>query len=198
MKVLQDHEELLNLPPTIDSHEDALSLFNRLADQASSDPAFAQALSIKKVGNPITVRTVKDAATWTRQQIEGVRGAREKYLDGIQNPSRDPKAAALEAKDRWRNSVEEAAKDDAYAKGIQGYNQDEAVATAVAIGADNLVRGVEAREAKISRTVQKLQPLIAAVKTTVDRIPVKTAADAEKKMVENLRLMREVGKKMRG
>ena len=187
-----------NLPPVIDSHDGAMAAFNKATAMMEADPELAARSNIVKSGNPITIRRIKGADRWTSDLIAGVAAARDKYLDGIQNPRKNPKEEALKKKGRWKNKIEEAIKGDNYAKGIQGYNLDEAIQLAVDIGADNLVRGVEARAPKIRRVVDRLVPLFVAAKDVLDRMPTDTVAETEKKQVEASRLMRQIGVKMKG
>ncbi len=187
-----------NLPDTIDSHDGVMAAFNKATKMMDADPELAKRAQTTVSGNPINIRRIKGASRWTSDLIAGVSNAKDKYLDGIQNPRKNPKEEALKKKGRWKNKIEESIKNDSYAKGIAGYNLDEAIELAVSIGADNLVRGVEARAPKIRRVVEKMVPLFTAAKDVLDRMPTDTVAETEKKQIEASRLMREIGKKMKG
>lgn len=187
-----------NLPEVIDSHEGVKAAFNKAVAMMTADPELAARAQIVTSGNPFTIRRIKGADRWTSDLIAGVAASRDKYLDGIQNPRKNPKEEALKKKGRWKNKIEESIKNDSYAKGIAGYNLDEAIELAVSIGADNLVRGVEARAPKIRRVVDKLVPLFVAAKDALDRMPTDTVDQTEKKQVAASRLMREIGVKMKG
>lgn len=187
-----------NLPAVITSHDGVMAAFEKATGMMEKDPELAARAQIVKSGNPITIRRIKGADRWTSDLIAGVSAARDKYLDGIQNPRKNPKEEALKKKGRWKNKIEEALKNDSYAKGIAGYDLDEAIQLAVDIGADNLVRGVEARAPKIRRVVNKLVPLFTAAKDILDRMPTDTVAETEKKQIEASRLMRGIGLKMKG
>ena len=187
-----------NLPDTIDSHDGVMAAFNKATTMMDADPELAKRAQTTVSGNPINIRRIKGADRWTTDLIAGVSNAKDKYLDGIQNPRKNPKEEALKKKGRWKNKIEESIKNDSYAKGIAGYNLDEAIELAVSIGADNLVRGVEARAPKIRRVVEKMVPLFTAAKDVLDRMPTDTVAETEKKQIEASRLMREIGKKMKG
>jgi hypothetical protein len=175
-----------------------MAAFEKATRMMDADPELAARAQITKSGNPITIRRIKGADRWTADLVAGVSAARDKYLDGIQNPRKNPKEEALKKKGRWKNKIEESIKNDSYAKGIAGYNLDEAIELAVTIGADNLVRGVEARAPKIRRVVEKLVPLFTAAKDILDRMPTDTVAETEKKQIEASRLMRGIGVKMKG
>ncbi len=186
------------LPEVIDSHEGVMAAFEKATNMMAADPELAARANIVKSGNPITIRRIKGADRWVSDLIAGVSAAKDKYLDGIQNPRKNPKEEALKKKGRYKNKIEEALKNDSYAKGIAGYNLDEAIELAVSIGADNLVRGVEARAPKIRRVVDKLVPLFTAAKDVLDRMPTDTIAETEKKQLEASRLMRGIGQKLKG
>ncbi len=186
------------LPEIITSHDGVMAAFDKATAMLAADPELAARANIVKSGNPITIRRIKGADRWTSDLVAGVSAARDKYLDGIQNPRKNPKEEALKKKGRWKNKIEESIKNDSYAKGIAGYNLDEAIELAVTIGADNLVRGVEARAPKIRRVVDKLVPLFVAAKDALDRMPTDTIAETEKKQIEASRLMRGIGLKMKG
>lgn len=198
MAVRKSDTNPFNLPEVIDSHEGAMKAFDKAVAMMDKDPNLAARAQIITSGNPFTVRRIKGADRWTSDLIAGVTASRDKYLDGIQNPRKNPKEEALKKKVRWKNKIEEAVKNDSYAKGIQGYNLDEAIELAVSIGADNLIRGVEARAPKIRRVVEKLVPLFTAAKDILDRMPTDTIADTEKKQLEASRLMRGIGVKLKG
>ncbi len=145
----------------------------------------------------MAVRLLKDPATWVNDQIAGVRNSLDKYRDGVANPSRDPKAAMLAARDRYKDSVSRALSEDRWGKAIDQINFDEAATLAIA-SADALATGVEKRKEKITRRVTKLHGFLTSHVQAMNAIVVKSDADADKKMLANVAGMREIGKKMRG
>ncbi len=145
----------------------------------------------------MAVRLLKDPATWVNDQIAGVRNSLDKYRDGVANPSRDPKTAMQAAKDRYKDSMAKSLSDDRWAKSIDGINFDEAAQLAIA-SADQLAAGVEKRKDKITRRVTKLHGLLGPHVQAMNAMVVKSDADADAKMIANVKGMREIGKKMRG
>lgn len=143
------------------------------------------------------VRTLKDPTTWVNDQITGVRNSLDKYRDGVLNPSRDPKAAMIAAKDRYKEQMQKSLSEDRWGKSVDQINFDEA-ATLAAASADKLASGVESRKDKITRKVTKLHGLLVPHIQKINAMPVKTDADADRKMLENVKGMREIGMKMRG
>jgi len=145
----------------------------------------------------MAVRLLKDPTTWVKDQIDGVRNSLDKYRDGVANPSRDPKAAMLAAKDRYKDSVSKALSEDRWGKAVEQINFDEAAALAIA-SADQLAAGVEKRRDKITRKVTKLHGFLTTHVQAMNAMPVKSDADADAKMLANVKGMRDIGKKMRG
>ena len=70
--------------------------------------------------------------------------------------------------------------------------------TIEAIGQTAYEQGITAREGKIKTKIQRLQPLVAALAATLDRMPQDTDAQREAKMIAAKRGMQEIGRKLRG
>lgn len=194
MIVKEQNLNPLGLPDIVGDDVDHVALFREKLSLMDAHPEIRETIGVRVVGNPITVRTVKDPATWVKDQVAGVANSRDKYIDGIQHPHRDPKAGAAESAKAWRNGIADAEKNNSYQKGIESYNLDEAINTAVTLGADALIAGVNARIPKITRAVSTLQPKIAAAKEIVDRMPSSTLAERKAKSSKMIDLMVEIGK----
>ena len=145
----------------------------------------------------MAVRLLKDPTTWVKDQIDGVRNSLDKYRDGVANPSRDPKQAMIASKERYKDSVSKALSEDRWGKAVEQINFDEAATLAIA-SADQLAAGVEKRRDKITRKVTKLHGFLTTHVQTMNAMPVKSDADADAKMLANVKGMRDIGKKMRG
>lgn len=197
MAVKKKNVSPLPIPDTIADAETALKVFRQSADILQSDPAAVIAANVSYVGNPISVEAVKGVDEWVTDQIQGSQNAGGKWERGIQHPSRDPKQAAIDASKKYETRTTAAIAEHRYDKGVRGYDLDEAINTALKVGGGGYAAGVAAREGKIRRKVAKLQPLMVGVKRTLDAMPSETDAQAEQKAVAAIKLMREVGKKMR-
>jgi len=174
--------------------EDPVAFFHAVAEmrQAGVDPIATGVLP----GNPVTKR-VKSADRWASQQITNATAAASDWLDGVKNPSRNPIEAALAAKDKWKDRLEQAIKDDKWAKGLAKSSAAEIVDVATKVGTGHYSTGVSARENKIKRVVAELQPLTQAVSDSIQNMPDKTDADREKRLLSARKLMLELGKKRR-
>ena len=95
------------------------------------------------------VRILKPADKQVDDLIKGVAASGDKWLEGYENPSADPQANAAESEAAWEEGVRAAADRKALQKGLESYDPDQAIAVARAVGKDNLIRGVKAREVKI-------------------------------------------------
>jgi len=144
--------------------------------------------------NPITPsirRTVapEDAVEKMVASLEAV--GRENYLKGISAPRKDPIKAAIAAEDKWAAKVQEAIKEKRRAKALETISMEEWAAMAEA-GADRLVDGVKMRRHKIERFWKNWSPLLERHLAEIDKLPDKTDADREKRMLENLRGLKKL------
>lgn len=175
--------------------EDPIAAFHALADMRAQgiDPVEAGILP----GNPVT-KKVKSADRWVKQQIENAEGAGDDWLDGVENPSRDPIAAALDAEEKMYDRYEEAKKAGKWRKNLAKSSHAEIVEVAKAVGTGAYTKGVRAREKKIKRVVAELHPLVQSASDTIQGMPQKTDDQREKRLIAARKLMIEVGKKRAG
>jgi len=145
----------------------------------------------------MAIRKLISASEAVNRMISGAQNAAGRWEDGIQNPRASFKAAALAAKDKHKARTLEALNEDRYAKGMAQVNESEAIATALAVGGASVAQGMEARRAKIDTRMTKYFSLLGPHIDAMDKLPTTTTADADKKVLENLKGMREIGKKMR-
>jgi hypothetical protein len=134
-----------------------------------------------------------DAAMMTQRYITGVGNSAQRYVEGMQNPRRDPKAAAKRAAGKWKDRVVEAANRGSYAAGIDRYDYAEAVQIATADGGQAYVQGAQKREAKVARAFARLAPLVAGVSTTIQNMPQDTDQQREARLIAARRQMIQVG-----
>ncbi len=139
-----------------------------------------------------------DAGTISQNWKRGVQQNGDKWIEGMRNPRKDPKQAALAAKDSWKNGVTKAVQEDAYTKGIQSSDPNEALATAELVGTAGYTSGALARGDKHARVMQKIAPMMATAVATVRALPNATDADRENRAVAMIRASRNVGKQAKG
>ena len=175
--------------------KDPIAVFNQLAD------LYSQGLDPKEAGivpgNPVT-RKVKSADRWAKQQIENAEAAGDDWLDGVVNPSRDPIASAIAAKDKWQDRLEKAIKDGKWEKNLAKSSHAEIVEIAKELGTGVYTNAFGARKKKIRRVVGELQPLVQSVSDTIQGMSDKTDADREKRLLTARKLMIAVGEKRAG
>lgn len=139
-----------------------------------------------------------DAGTLSRRWKEGVQQAGEKWVEGVQNPRADFKTEAVKANATYKAAVTKAVAEDKWVKGINAIDPNEAIATAVAVGASGYTAGALARGAKHERIMGKVAPLMATAVQTVRNMPAVTDADRENRAVAMIRAGRDVGRKLKG
>ncbi|MGH7752738.1 MAG: hypothetical protein ACREN5_07975 [Gemmatimonadales bacterium] len=184
-----------SIPPTpggILSAEQWAGLFNAVEAEVAKDPLHPLLVGHPE-GNPIQIRPPwrPSAERWA-QGVSTV-GA-QRWEQGIQNPRADFKAAALANNDGWKAGVTAAVQGDRFAKGLQGVSVDEAIATAMQIGGAGYAAGAQARATKFQRKVDAIAPRMAAVTEATRRMPARTDAEREARMLNQVRGAREAAK----
>lgn len=143
------------------------------------------------------IRKLISADEAVNRLINGAQNAASRWEDGIQNPRASFKANAIAAKEKHKARTMEALNEDRFAKGMAQVNESDAIATALAVGGASIAQGIQAREAKTRQRFTKYFSLLGPHIDAMDKLPTTTTADADKKVLENLKGMREIGKKMR-
>lgn len=139
-----------------------------------------------------------NAQEMTTRMIQGATNNAEKWLDHTLNPTKNPKQQALKANGKYKARMQESIQQDSWAKGVQGYDEEAAVQAIRNAGTGAYVNGIQSRETKIRG---KMEPYLRELGTHVqklDAMPTDTAQQAEAKMLENLRGMRQIGKNLKG
>jgi hypothetical protein len=179
--------------------ENALDKFNGLVSDMQSNPEIAAKLGETIVGNPFSLGSrVLSADEWGDKMVKRASNASADWLNGVLKPRKNPKEAAIKANAKRKDRLAQAEKDEKWLKAMQNVDEEETIATIKAVGEQGFKSGIEARAGKIKKKIEKLQPMISAVAATIDAMPDATDTDREKRMLTNLKLMREVGKKMAG
>lgn len=184
----------LGLPAEINGVDDFLSHLRRGLALVDTDQAIRASVGKAVVGNPITVELVPTAERWAEKQIRKSQEAGNDWVEGVQRPSRSFKEAGIAAAGKHKNNTQLALNEDRYRKGMAKTNEDEAIATAVKVGASGYTAGIAARTDKIRRVVTELQPKVAALKRTIDAMPQDTDAQREERLKAARRGMMEIGK----
>lgn len=170
-----------------------------LGQRFAQDPDFFQALHHREIAPGVRISNPgPDASTMTERYIQGVSQSASRWVQGMQNPRRDPKQAALRAAGKWANRTQEAIQSGAYAAGVQAYDIAEAVQVATADGGTAYTSGATKRQAKVQRTFQRLAPLLGGVSQAIQQMPQDTDQQREARLLQARRMMINVGKQLRG
>jgi len=162
--------------------------------QAKADPESLPGYGPQK-GNPRDLAPRLPATDdWVNDQLNATAASADKWKRNVMRPKKDPIVAAKKAAGKWKNKVQEAITNDAFAKGLDAVDEAAMLETLEATPATAVSEGVNRRKTKIRTKVDKVRNLVIAGLTEVDRMPVDTEAQRDAKMIANLRMMRGVGK----
>lgn len=135
-------------------------------------------------------KKVKSADRWATQQIENAKAGSKDWLDGINNPSRDPVEAAKAAAPKWENAMKKAIADGRFKKGLDKTSTAKIQATANKLGTTVFEQGIEARQDKIRESVARRQTVAQSISDKIQSMPDATEADRDRRVLENLKAMR--------
>lgn len=140
-------------------------------------------------------RIVKSASRWASQQINNAKSGADDWLDGIHNPSRDPIKAAIDSEKKWENNTMDAIKNKKFVKGLQGKSLQDITSVVDKLGSSVFSAGIEAREQKITNTVNSLQPKVQAVSDAIQAMPDDTPEARKNRLLAARELMLKLGSK---
>lgn len=135
---------------------------------------------------------------WVKKMLDRSAQAGDDWLQGVKNPSRDPVQAALKAAPKWEAKMQEAISSKKWSKKMAKVNAADIAAAAEKAGTSAYVNGIQNRSDKIMKAVQDLHPRVTALQAKINAMPDVTDADREKKMLENMRGMKQIGKDRAG
>lgn len=178
---------------------DPVKAFNDIMDVWQDSPGLYEDVHQPNPETGITIQNPgPDSAAMTEKYLRNTQAAQSDYVRGVRNPRRDPKQAALNANGKWKERTQRAIQEDRFAKGIQSYDVAAAVEAATSDGGAAYSSGIQKRAAKVGNAFSRLAPMIGAVSQTVQQMDQSSEAAREQRMLQNLRLMREVGRRYRG
>ncbi len=153
----------------------------------------------KPDGNPVQLRPPMPLpADMTARWQQGISANKQRWLEGVQRPRANFRTEAIRNNAGWKAGVTAAVQADSFAKGMAAVAEDEAIATAVAVGADGFERGALARGPKHTRKMERLVPAMASAINQVRQLPAATEGDREARAVAMIRGARAAGKAARG
>ena len=166
--------------------------------RAQEDSEYVQGLSERKVGNPITLGPrVADAETWAEDMQTAAKNKSAKWLKNSLAPKKSPKARAKLAAKKYDNNMRAALDEKRWDKGIDTYDEDLRMQTIAAVGEAGFRSGLDAKKLKIVAKIAKLQPLVAALADTLDKLPIDTSEQRAAKMIAARDGMITIKKQMR-
>lgn len=146
------------------------------------------------IHNPV-MKKVISADRWKEKQVKRSVAAADDWLEGVKNPSRDPIEAAIASKKKMIDKHKAAIEAGKWEKNLKKSSAAEIVEIVTKLGSGVYSTGVEARDKKIGRVTNELQPLAQGVSDTIQAMPDDTDAAREKRLTSARKLMIEVGKK---
>jgi len=169
-----------------------------LNDQAKHPEKYAH-LTQETVGNPVTLGPrVITPEEWAGKLASRASAAAETWLANVKRPRKDPVDAAIKANEKRKDKLAEAEKNKKWEKAMTKVSHDEMYATIDKVGSSGYRSGVDARLGKITRVVKELQPMVATLADTIDKMPQNTDAQREARLLAARKGMIEIGKKRIG
>lgn len=141
--------------------------------------------------NPAVVQRLATPQQWVEKQINNLVAVGEtNYRAGITHPRKDPIQAGIAAQDKYVAKMRDPAVLARRETALRKTNIDEWVSMAERVGAQRLVEGVVARRFKVERAVEVRHRVATEIVARIDAMPDVTDSDRERRMIENLRLLR--------
>ncbi len=183
-------------PVTLDNFSAAL---NGILDRVQTDPEFAAEICASHQGNPITLgEAVIPPEEWAEKQVNRAAAAAADWEKNVLRPRRDPLKAAIAAGPKRAEKVRESLDSKKWEKAMAAVDEDLMYAIIRKRGAAAFRSGVVDRKEKVLARVKELQPLVTALKKTIEAMPDVTDADREARLLAARRGMIEIGKRRRG
>lgn len=134
---------------------------------------------------------VKNPSQISEKQIRRASGATDDYRTGVQNPEKDPIKAALEKNDKRIARLQESIQKKTWEQTMAKKTMSEWQEAAAGKGADRFASGVEQASDKINDFWTKWTPRLNAIQQSVNSMPDKTDSDRERKMIENMKKLKD-------
>lgn len=166
--------------------------------RVGEDPEYLASITEEHQGNPITLGPrVATAEAWAEDMQTAAKNKSAKWLRNTLKPKKDPKEKALKAAKKYDNNMRSALDEKRWDDGIAAYDEDLRQKTIEAVGESGYRTGIEHKSDKIVAKIAKLQPLVAALTDTIDKMPVDTPEQRAAKMIAARDGMIAVKKQMR-
>jgi len=194
-----DYETANLLRRRVLDENDPLTAASLLSDLFANNPEVYDALHHREIAPGVYISNPgPDPQQMTARYLQGVSQAGSRYVEGMKAPRRDPVQAAIRAKGKWANRVQEAIQNNSYEAGVRSQNYAEAVDIATADGGAAFTSGATKREGKVGRVFQRLAPELAGVSQAIQNMPQDNDAQREQRLLAARRLMIQVGRRLKG
>lgn len=149
-------------------------------------------------GNPGVGSRVLSEADWTKRQQSKAAAAGSDWFSRVQTPRKDPIAAAVDANDKRKDRLAEAEREERWLNKMKKLSGADVWKGIQAAGESAYTTGVSTKAYKVEAAVKQLRPMVEVLATEIDKMPDKTDADREKKMLAARRGMIAIGKRLKG
>lgn len=178
---------------------DPIAAFHAIADVFEGSPGLYEDMHVPNPETGVTLRNPgPDATRMATKYARNVAGAAQSYVDGVQNPKRSFKQAAIAAAGKHTQRTQQALQEGRFARAMANVDEAEAIRTAVSDGGAAYTAGAGKRQAKVERAYGRLAPLLGSVSQTIAAMPQNTDAEREQRLLAARRLMIEAGKRYKG
>jgi 1,4-dihydroxy-2-naphthoyl-CoA synthase len=133
----------------------------------------------------------KTAQQMTEKYTRGLADAGKAYTDGVQGVTKNPAEAAIAAAPKYEKNVMDAIREGRYQRGLEGVTLTGWQQAAKA-GASKLTQSAQTAGAKYAKYAQEAAPVLAQISQQIQAMPNVTEGDADARMLENVRLMRQL------
>ncbi len=181
------------------ANPDTIAAFHAVVDVWDANPGLYEAVHVKDPETGVTLANPgPDATRMAAKYARKTAAAAQDWLEGITNPKDSFKQAAIRAKGKWANRLQEAIAQDRFGRGMNAVDEAEAIATAVADNGAAYTAGTAKREPKVRRVFGRLAPLLGAVSQSIRSMPQDTDAQRAQRLAQARVLMIEVGRRLKG
>jgi hypothetical protein len=181
------------------ANPDPIAAFNSIVDVFEADPALYGDMHVPNPETGVTLRNPgPDGTRMAAKYGRNVAAAAQSYVDGVNNPKRDFRTAALAAAGKHTQRTQEALTQGRYAKAMAQVDVAEAISMATSDGGAAYTAGATKRLPKVTRVFTKLAPMLGAVSQTIAAMPQDTDTQREQRLLQARKLMIQVGQRMKG
>lgn len=122
----------------------------------------------------------------------GIQNGQKSYVDGVNAVREAPGEAAAKAADKYAEGVRRAAEDGTYAAGCRAVPLAAWQERTSRVGGKRYAESAADAESGFAKYMEWAAPQIASIQASVKAMPNNTEADADARMLENVKRMRQL------